>query len=415
MLSRLRSYGTTWADLSRDARLVLWYTVVDGIGFSIMGLFSNLYILSLGYQPDLVGLLLTVNALPAILLSLPVGLVANRLGLKRTLVIGRGGLALSLVALSLSTSQPGLIIARLLGGCAQVMVNVALYPLLTHCCEPDARPMLFSAQRAAQTLIGVIGSMVGGWLPAAFALLLVADPESALAYRSTMLFSTGFMFLALWPLSRLSDPPTVVVSPDRRSPGVRHSLPRWGRIILPRVLVMIGAGLFVPFMNVFFKEEIGVSNAQLGTIFAMANLITGIATLGGPAVARRLGTVRAIVALRIVPLPLMLILAFSRSLPLVVLTHWARTAITRMTDPLSYLFVMEQVDEEERPVMSGLAQTFDRTGSSIMPYFSGLIQVRYGFGPLFVGAGIIYLISALLMYALFGHTDARKSDSLQEP
>ena len=65
----------------------------------------------------------------------------------------------------------------------------------------------------------------------------------------------------------------------------------------------------------------------------------------------------------------------------------------------------------ERPVMSGLAQTFDRTGSSIMPYLSGLIQVRYGFAPLFIGAGSVYLISALLMYAMFGHADDRTSDS----
>ena len=59
--------------------------------------------------------------------------------------------------------------------------------------------------------------------------------------------------------------------------------------------------------------------------------------------------------------------------------------------------------------MSGLAQTFDRTGASIMPYFSGLIQVRYGFSPLFVGAAVIYLFSGLLMHTCFGRSDPSKT------
>ena len=407
MLRRLASYGRHWSDLGRDAQLVLWYTAVSGIGFGITSLFSNLYILSLGYQQDFVGLLLTMNAIPAILLSLPVGFLCNRLGMKRTLVLGRIGSVLALIALSLSTGRPALIAARLLGGCAYVLLNVALFPLLTRCCGPESRAMLFSTHRATQTLASVVGSVVGGWLPAGFALLLATGPESALAYRATLLSSVAFMVLAFWPLLRLSNPPPVTVNRGPSGLDVLRSLPRWGRIITPRAVVMIGAMLFIPFMNVYFKEEIGVSNAELGTIFAVTNLIVGVALLGGPAIARRLGVVRAIVVLRLVPLPLMLILAFSRFLPVILITYWIRTAIARVTEPLSTLFVMEHVDEDEQALINGLSHTINRAGSSFMPYVSGLIQVRYGFSPLFLGAAVIYLFSAGLMHTFFGREDAR--------
>jgi hypothetical protein len=98
----------------------------------------------------------------------------------------------------------------------------------------------------------------------------------------------------------------------------------------------------------------------------------------------------------------MVILAFSRWAPLVTITHVIRTTIARTTNPLGILFVMEQADDEERSLLNAYDQTGNRLASTLMPYVSGVIQVNYGFGPLFLLAGASYLISAGLMHAFFG-------------
>ena len=391
-----------WAGLEESARLILIYTLISSLGFSILQLFTNLYILSLGYQQDFLGLLLSITSLPAIALSMPVGFLANRVGSKRVLLWGRWATAGTLALFALSTSAPALIITRLLNGLAQILVNVALFPLLTQCCPPEQRTALFSGQRAFQTFASVIGSLVGGFLPNWFASLLGVGPESMLAYRGTLLVAIVFMAASALPLSRIRVGERIHAR--RRYPGLAifGMLPKWGRIIAPNVLIILGASLFVPFLNVFFREEFGVSNASLGSIFAMMNLVIGLATLGGPWVVRRLGLVRAIVTLQITPLPLMVVMAFSRFLPLVLVCHWVRAAIARMSGPLASLFIMEQVSDDERSLINGLEQTANRLGSATMPYISGVIQVNYGFAPLFLGAGAIYLVASLLLYALFG-------------
>mgnify|MGYP001283576513 FL=1 len=150
---------------------------------------------------------------------------------------------------------------------------------------------------------------------------------------------------------------------------------------------------------------IAVSDELLGTLFGLMTAFSGLAGLGAPYAARRLGRIRAIVTLQLASIPFLIALGLVRWLPLAVLAFWLRAALCKTGDPLYYAFVMDNTEPEDRPLVNGLS-TFARSlGSSFMPYLSGLIQLRYGFSPLFFAGAGIYALGAATVYAFFGRRE----------
>jgi nitrate/nitrite transporter NarK len=79
--------------------------------------------------------------------------------------------------------------------------------------------------------------------------------------------------------------------------------------------------LFFPFLNLFFKQRFGVSDATLGCVFGVTSAIAGLTMLVGGAVAERLGKIQAMLAARTISTPLLLAIGFAPSLPVAVAAH----------------------------------------------------------------------------------------------
>ena len=66
------------------------------------------------------------------------------------------------------------------------------------------------------------------------------------------------------------------------------------KLLLPNAIISVGAALLIPYMNVFFRERHHVPDETLGVIFALSSVVTGVATLAAPLLARRFGKVRSV-------------------------------------------------------------------------------------------------------------------------
>jgi predicted MFS family arabinose efflux permease len=180
------------------------------------------------------------------------------------------------------------------------------------------------------------------------------------------------------------------------------------RILVPRLLNGFGAGLVFPFLNLFYKQRFGVSDAALGWIFGITSVTVALTQLVGGAIAERQGKIRATLVARAVATPMMLIMGFVPSLPLAAAANWVRSGLMRLGGPLYMAFVMEQLDESERATGSSLmAMTWD-LGWSTAPYVSGLVQVQWGFGPLFVATTALYGLGVVCVYRFFGRRGRMK-------
>ena len=77
----------------------------------------------------------------------------------------------------------------------------------------------------------------------------------------------------------------------------------------------IGVGMVQPFYNVYLKD-LGASDDQVGFIYALGGLTAAVIGLGAPAMAARMGSLNAVILLRLSIVPFYLLLIFMPSLSL---------------------------------------------------------------------------------------------------
>lgn len=396
----LADYASQLRRFSLNARLFLLSVFGVGLASSIFSLFLNIYLLRLGYKQDFIGLMAAIPPLVTAFLSVPAGLVSDSIGHRRALILG---VVLSgLGALGIVTFiKPELLVLSIgVLGLGSALLQVVSAPFMIEESQESERTHLFSVQFALQTLSGFFGSFVGGALPLLFARGFAFAEGTATLYQMTLAVGVGLIGLSIFPLIGMRSAP-------RES---SHARLRWSlkppprlvfKLILPNMILGLGAGLFIPFMNVFFKLQFHISDALLGTLFAWSAVGMGVASLAGPPLAQRLGKVRMIVLTQALSIPFLVVMAFVPILWVSGLAFVIRYALMPMSAPIYSLFVMERVTPEDRATVNGwstMAWNLLYAGSAWM---SGQLQVSWGFGPIFLIVCVIYSIGIASQYWLF--------------
>jgi MFS family permease len=177
--------------------------VLLGILFWFMGYealqtgLSSFGVYSLELTPGQASIMTTLFAASFILFALPSGLIAGRIGRKRTITIGLTGLVVLFgTGFFIITSQLTLGIILVLGGFCWAMVNVNSLPMVYDYGDESkigayTGLYYFSSQSAA-----VLGPVLSGTLVEA----LGSD------YRYLFVFSTLFMFFALLSIRSIRNP-----------------------------------------------------------------------------------------------------------------------------------------------------------------------------------------------------------------
>ena len=396
-VSRLRQFGP-------NARLYLTYSFLSGFGFGILRLYFNLYVLALGFDTAVLGILIAIPPFAIMGTAIPMGLLGARIGFRRALITGTAILLLSMIGIAFSYGVAGLVLFSLLRGASRSLVQVSSAPFMAEQSGPEERTHLFSVQFSVRTFSSFFGFLLAGILPSWFAPLLQVSAESPAAYRATLLVGAGIFAAALLPLLRVR-----AAAPSTREdrPRLREMLPSPGpliRLLLPQVIIGLGAGALVPFLNVYFKLRFGVSDALLGTIFASQSLVMGAATLVGPLLASKLGKVRAVSVAQMVSIPFLLLLGYSPALAPAVVGFLVRASLMNMGNPLYTAFAMDRVGRRGHAATSGLLQMSWQGTRAISSSISGVLQQGPGFGVIFPITIVCYLLASVLIYVFFGRT-----------
>ena len=407
-LQRLRGF-------SRNARLYLLFSFLSGLCFSVFFLFFNLYILSMGYGPGFLGLLVALPSMVILIVAIPAGLVGDWIGYKRAMLLGMVLALLSILGIVLFPSPAGLILFSVLGGLGNSLVWVVGAPFMAQNSTEEERTHLFSVQFALNTFSGFFGYLVGGSLPALFANLLRVGPEEPPAYRATFLLSAGLMILALLPL--LAVRARSAGEPGEARLRLREAFYRPGlllKLFVPEVVIAFGAGLLIPYLNIFLKGKFAISGALLGTLFAGQSIAMGLATLAGPLLSERLGKIRAVVFTQLGSIPFLLLLGYFPLLGPAAVGFLVRAALMNMGGPLYTAFVMEQVEERRRAAVNGLLMMSWSGSWAVSNWASGQLQQGPGFGLIFLITCASYLLGSTLTYLFFAGIDRPPPKTLLE-
>lgn len=399
----MATYGERISAFHPNARLYLLSAVISGASMGVFRLLFNFYILSLGFDEAILGNLVTTSSLTALLVALPMGYLADFLGRKTSLISGMTFSGLAILLMVFFPSVPVFVAANVLLGFAQSLAGVTMGPFLMENSSEKERTYLFSFSSGFQTASAFVGNWIGGYLPTWLGSAQGALATSTQAYGASLLVIAGVALLAVIPIflmrtTRLNKEQRSLFAPItyfRKQPALL------GKLILPMLVTSIGAGLIMPFMNVFFRQVHHQPDTVIGSLFAWGSLAMGVGILLAPPLADRLGKIQLVVITQGLSIPFLILLGFAPWFGIATFAYYIRLALMNMSGPVYQTFVMEKVDPSARATVASLVSMASSFGWAFSPTISGWIQVNYGFGPTYIGTIIMYILSVYLYWRYF--------------
>jgi len=388
----------------RNARFYLYGLFLCGLGQSIFSLLFNLYLRELGLSDAGIGQILSKVSLGAAVAALPVAFLFRRLS-SRSILVAAGALTAVTYMLQGTLVAPELLLlAGFLSGMVVTTFRLSIAPVVMREVSATLRPYLFSAAFTVLFLASIVGSILGGALPHAFQTL---TDSTRLALRWSLWGACALTFLASIPFYRMTSggPAPEAATPVTPWEQLRELTEvDWGlqlKLALPAALIGLGAGLIIPFLNLYFRDRFGLTPASIGALFALMQAFMVLGNLFGPAVSRRLGLVRGVVATQLLSVPFMAALALSHSFPIVVVAFLFRAGLMNMNQPLTTHFAMEVVPEREHAITNSLLSLSWFVAWSISADIGGALIQRRGYTEPLLLAAALYILASILYWAFF--------------
>lgn len=396
-----REYRDVVGAFSRPARRLLLLAFLVWVGNGIYQVIYNLYLVAGGYQEGFVGRVIATNGVGLALCALPAGLLADRWGRKRTLVAGACVESLSLLVRAVTLAAAPLYVASFLAGAGQAMIAVASAPFLAEHSTTRERTHLFSAYFATAVLAGVVGSLIAGGVPTGLLALPEAfHPGELLAYRIVLGLGAVIVAAAMLAMRGVRDSDRIE-SPE----STRPVTPADRRALLPFAVtaftIGMGAGLVIPFMNLYFATRFQCSAGQIGVFFSTAQIITAAAMLLAPLAARRFGQLGTATVFQLASIPFLVTLGFERRLSIAVGAFWARAALMQGSNPLVHAFAMDTLPPALRARTTSINNTVWNVGWAVSAGAAGLVIERFGYAMPFYVTAFLYATATIYLYASF--------------
>lgn len=336
-----------------------------------MMLFLNFYLGALGLGTQWQGIL---NALPAVtlaLLSLPAVALARRISNAHTLKIGAALGMLGTLLLTLAHGPFLIVLGALVQGAGAALSVVSGSPFMANNSDEKNRVTLFSLQSALMTGAGFVGNMLGGRIPELYAAANGVPVHGVEALRVALLVATGLQLLGLVPVLLLR--PSGKTKPEGRSFAVKDKR-AMARLVLPNVLVGLGAGATIPFLNVFIEGKFHTDYASLGNLFAWTSLATAATALLQPLLVRKLGQIQAVLLVQASSLPFLALLGFAPALWMVTAAMFTRGALMNAAGPVYGAYAMSTLPQEDRQMYSAVNTIAWDLGWAISSVLSGVVR-----------------------------------------
>ncbi len=401
--SVLQTYAARLRAFRWNARMYLVFTIIFGAAMGVRRLIFNFFVLSLGYDEALLGTMITVHNLTALLAALPMGYLADRLGRKFSLVSSTILVAFSVIVMVSYPKAWILVALNIVFGLGMSISSVTMGPFLMENSSETERTYLFSFGSGLQMAAGFVGNWIGGYLPGWMGMTFKVDAVSSTAYGNALLATAIFTILGVVPLIMLRNPNIKMSERSSLAPMsyLKDHFGQISKLVLPMLITSIGAGLIMPFMNIFFRNVHNQPDPVIGTVFAWGSLAMGIGLIIAPVLADRFGKIQVVVMTQALSIPFLFILGFSPFFVISAAAYFIRLALMNLSGPVYQTFVMEQVEPQARATVASLTSMASSFGWAFSPSISGWIQVNYGFRPAFIGTMVLYAVSIYLYWHFF--------------
>ena len=248
--------------------------------------YRSLYIKELGASIELLGLVLSIETVASIMFQYPGGVLTDKWGRKRMLVISGFFRFLSPIFFLFATHWthviPGIIFSS--AGMLGVPANNAL---IAESLPADQRGTGFAAYRTVTGIPTIITSLMGGMIIDYYGIL----PGCRYVLAASVAVGAFALFMRWKYITETFTPKTL--SGPKRQGGIINDFRRFPRQIWVMTIVaaisMFSIRIMMSFMVIYGVEVVGLSTTQWGLIGTVVSLMTTLLTTPAGILADRQG------------------------------------------------------------------------------------------------------------------------------
>ena len=387
---------------SSDAIRVLAARAVRAFGDGLVALLLPIYLLELGFSAFTIGVIVCGTLIGTALLTLWVGMIANRYSRRRLLLAASLLMAATGAGFAVSTAFWPLLVIAIVGTINPTAGDASVFSpveqtVLTHVVEPRRRTALFTRYSVVGSVAGALGVLAaaapdlaaswtgcapGAAMQAMFGLYAVLGITSLLLYRP---LSPGIE-------SNYEAPP----APLSQSRGLVYSMAAlFG-------MDSFGTGFLVQsLLALWLDQSFSISVATAASILFWTSICSAISYLVAVPIAARIGLINTMVFTHLPSNVLLILIPFAPDLTTAIGLLLARSALSQMDVPTRSSYVMAVVTPEERPAAASLTavpKTFAWGAGSII---AGYLLAISTFGWPLVIAGVVKGVYDILLLINF--------------
>ena len=393
------------------------------VGMGVFGVMYNLYISELHLGETVNGKVISVASLATAIMLIPAGLLSDKFGRRKMILIGTCCTVFLLFGRSIVVTEMPMLVFAFAGGIVWALVQVSGIPFLAENSRSDERMKLFSFHFALVTIAGVVGNLLGGII--ADAVQYLTPLNAAQSIRVSLLVGVAIFTCGIIPLLKLKpnvkneDAKKIEQQKETGKEGsFRFNLKMIALFSFANWLIGTGSGLVIPYLNLYFANRFDASNSYIGFILALGSAMTAVAMLIGPALVNKVGKVRALVIFQLSSIPFLFLTAYTSSLILASFGFLMRQALMNAGNPITSAIAMDVVSDKYKGLGNSVNQMVFNIGWATMGVPSMWLVVTFGsywgYAYAFSITGVLYLISSIYFYFVFGRKYALKNELLEQ-
>ena len=247
------------------------------------------------------------------------------------------------------------------------------------------------------------GTIISGILIYSISQIVIDIDEGKILILIALISYVGIYFLSQLKVDK------IIVKKD--NVGIQLSSYNWSillKALIPTFIIAIGAGLTIPFINLFFFHIYGLDSSQFAVVGTIASILVAIMALLVPKVKNRLGFKKGITITQSLAVLALVALATTEfyvdhwwALPLALFCFWMRTPLMNMAAPMTSELTMNYVGKQNQEILSAVtAAVWSGSWYFSSQIFRYLKSMDLPYAYIFYITAVLYALGVFSYYLL---------------